>query len=246
MPRRSRRRPLQLPPRRRSRLRPAANRNRILPSAADGGRSASSGHTGGTLVARCTFVVLPHGEQVSCTCCVCVRSAAWCSSPLQARICIGDCAHRSPPDWAHTRPHLHRDRVDPLPIICPAKRVHPRRPTSALRKSPPPANICTAAESVPRRHLCHHCCPPGHLPLRNTSVTQQRSTLCCNHMRCVATECHLCTVTIPLRTAPVATGCCAAAPLAAPDPIQAKRSEGAVGRIAWRVRGTVDEDGLLT
>ena len=77
------------------------------------------------------------------------------------------------------------------PLHC--ERVHPQ-PTSAPQPSP-----------CPGPHLRHHCCPPGHLPVRNTRVTQQRSTVCCNHMHCVATECHLCT--IPLRTAHAATGC---------------------------------------
>ena len=89
-----------------------------------------------------------------------------------------------------------------------------------------------ATESIPRRHLCHHCCPPGHLPLCNTCVTQQRSTMCCNHMHCVATECHL--RTIPPRTAHAATGCCAAGPLAASDPIRASE---ATAPLAAKSRG---------
>ncbi len=70
-------------------------------------------------------------------CCVC---AAWYGSPLCARICIGDCAHRSPPDWAHTRQHLHRDQVHPPP-------------TSATGLSRSLAHLCTAKESIPRPHL---------------------------------------------------------------------------------------------
>ena len=72
---------------------------------------------------------------------LCVRSAAQHSSRLYARMCSWDCAHRLPPDWAHSgpprtgtkstpHPHLQLDRVDPLP-------------TSALRKSPSPAaHLC--------------------------------------------------------------------------------------------------------
>ena len=39
------------------------------------------------------------------------------------------------------RPHLHRDRVDP-------------RPTSALRKSPSPADICVTAAALRDIRLC--------------------------------------------------------------------------------------------
>ena len=138
-----------------------------------------------------------------------------------------DCAHRSPPDWAHTRPHLHRDQVHPPP-------------TSAPGPSRSPAHLCPAKESVPRRHLCRHCCPPGHPPVCNTSVAQQRSTLCCNHVLCVATECHLCPIS--LRTANAVTGCTLPCRWLHPIRSKRKRSEGAAGRIAWRVPGTVGED----
>jgi hypothetical protein len=101
-------------------------------------------------------------------CCVSAqRSAAWDGSPLYARICI-----------LGRRSSLTTG-LGSLP------------PTSALGLSRSLAHLCTAKESVPRRHLRRHCCPPGHLPLRNTSVTQQRSRMCCNHTPCVATECHL-------------------------------------------------------
>jgi hypothetical protein len=148
-------------------------------------------HTCGTVVlARCTFGFLPLGEQVSCTCCVC---AAWYGSPLYAHICIlglrsslttglGSYLPTSAPgpspipthicDWTESIPcpHLHRERGRPPP-------------TSAPQPNP-----------SPRQYLCHHCCPPGQLPLRNTSVAQQRIAMCCNHVRCVATQCHLCTI----------------------------------------------------
>ncbi len=58
---------------------------------------------------------------------------------------------------------------------------------------------CTCCARVRRRteclvcwvltgsHLCRHCCPPGHLPLPNTGVTQQHTVLqphalCCNRV----------------------------------------------------------------
>ncbi len=58
-------------------------------------------------------------------------------------------------------------------------------PTFALRKRPSPAHICTATESISRRHLRHHCCPPRHLPLRNTAAQHtvlQPHALCCNRV----------------------------------------------------------------
>jgi hypothetical protein len=69
-----------------------------------------------------------------------------------------------PHDWATSAPGLRRSLAH--------LRESAPESESALRKNPSPAHICTAAESVPRRrHLRHHCCPPGHLPLRNTIVT---------------------------------------------------------------------------
>jgi hypothetical protein len=112
----------------------------------------------------------------------CVRSAAQLGTarPYTPASAFWDCAHRSPPDWARSLPHLHRDQVHPPPTsatrlirslahLCTAAESIPA-PTSAPQLNPSPAHICTAAESIPRRHLRHHCCPPGHLPLRNTSV----------------------------------------------------------------------------
>ncbi len=98
-------------------------------------------------------------------------------------------------------------------------------PTSATGPRRSLAHMCTASESIPRRHLRHHCCPLGHLPLRNTSVAHQRSPMCCNHMHCVATECHLCTID------PAADGTCsnrlhaAALPCDWLHPIQSKQAK---------------------
>ena len=142
------------------------------PTTADGVPRLLGTHTCCTIVAGCNFGFLPLGGQVSCTCCV---RAAWYGSPLYARMCILDCAHHSPPQLnpppAHICigtesipcPPLHRERVRPAP-------------TSAPRPNP-----------LPRRHLRHHCRPPGHLPLRsNTGVTQrnvlQPRALCCNRV----------------------------------------------------------------
>ena len=84
-------------------------------------------------------------------------------------------------------------------------------PTFAPRKSPSPAHICTATESIPRRHLRHHCCPPGQLPLRNTCATQrnvlQPHALCCNtvppgHERSLFVEVSL-SIETPRRTPPL-------------------------------------------
>ena len=97
----------------------------------DGGRSASStGHTCGTVVARCAVVVLPLGEQVSCTCCVCAqRSAAGYSSPP-----ISALLHFGTALIAHTG-------------------LASYRPASPPGLGPPPVHICTGTECIPRPHL---------------------------------------------------------------------------------------------
>jgi hypothetical protein len=171
---------------------------------------------------------------------LCVRSAAQLgTAQLYEPACaFWDCAHRSPPDWAHTRPHLHRDQVHPPTHICNWTESTPCPPLHCERVQST-AHICTATESIRRRHLRHHC-PPGHLPPRNTSVAHNvlhPHALCCNRvppMNNLAADCTCCNRLPRCR----ATGCIRSIP--------SERSEGAAGRIVWRtrVRGTGEEDWL--
>ena len=131
-----------------------------------------------------------------------------------------DCAHRSPRDWAHTCPHLHRDLVDPPPTSATglSRSVAPR-------KSPSRAHICTATESI----ASPTSAPP--LPPSGTSASAQQH-------RCDAAA--KCVGTIGTVLQPSATGersrCGqhmlqptaryrAAVPLAASDPIQAREAK---------------------
>ena len=91
-----------------------------------------------------------------------------------------------------------------------------------------PAHICTGTNSTPRQTtrtvlqphaLCCKRVPPGLQP----SATCERSR-CGRH------------------TLQPAARCCTAVPLAASDP---SNRQGAAGRIAWRVRGTVDAEDWL-
>ena len=69
---------------------------------------------------------------------LCVRCAAQLGTahPYTPACAFWDCAHRSPPDWAHTRPHLHLDQVHPPPTSAPG---------SSRSLTP----LCTAKESIP-------------------------------------------------------------------------------------------------
>ena len=85
-----------------------------------------------------------------------------------------------------------------------------------------PAHICTGTNSTPRQ---------------TTRTVLQPHALCCNQVP-------------PVHDAAADSTCCNRLHAAAPPcrwlhPIRSKRkrSEGAAGRIAWRVRGAVDEDG---
>ena len=86
---------------------------------------------------------------------VCAAQRSVCfgtAHPHKPASAFWDCAHRSPPDWAHTRPHLHRDQVHPRPTSATGlsrSLVH----LCALRKNPSPAHICPAKESIPSPHL---------------------------------------------------------------------------------------------
>ena len=131
-----------------------------FPSAAtaDGVPRLLGTHTRGTVVARCT-VGLSSARRAGLMHVPCVRSARQLGT-------------------AHSYTAASAFGIMLIGHICPAKEAIP-----ALQ----PAHICHATESIPRPHLCHHCCPPGHLPLRNTSVTQQHTVLqpyalCCNLM----------------------------------------------------------------
>ena len=79
------------------------------------------GHSCGTIVARCTVVVLPLGEQVSCTCCVCAAQRSLAPlTPIRPHVRFGTALiahHRTGLIPAHIctgtkstpHPHLHRD-----------------------------------------------------------------------------------------------------------------------------------------
>jgi hypothetical protein len=135
-----------------------------------------------------------------------------------------DCAHRSSPYWAHTRPHLSR--------------------SLALR--------CTAKESIPRPHLHRSRIHPSptSAPLRLPSGTSASAQQRCDTAQCVATKHNvlqphpLCFNRVPAVNDPAADGTfsnrlhAAALPCDWLHPIQSKQVKR--GR-RWRVRGTVDE-----
>ena len=121
--------------------------------------------------------------------CAAQRSAAWYGSPLCARICVLGLRSSLTTGLGSSRPHLHRAKSTPT-HICNWTEAIPCPPLPCERVRPPPTSA-PQPSPCPGPHLCHHCCLPGQPPLRNTSVTQQRSTMYCIHMHCVATECHL-------------------------------------------------------
>jgi hypothetical protein len=92
--------------------------------------------------------------------CVCSAAQLCTARPYKPASAFWDCAHRSPPDWAHTRPHLHRDQVhpphqqldwvDPLPTSALRKRLS--QPTSAPQPNPSPADICATTAAL--RDIC--------------------------------------------------------------------------------------------
>jgi hypothetical protein len=150
----------------------------------------------------------------------CVRSAAQLGTarPYKAASAFWHCAHRSPPDWAHTRPPLHRDQVHPPP-------------TSATGLSRSLAHLCTAKESVPRPHLHRnrvHPPPTSAPPLLPSGSSASARQHACDAAQCVATTCtglqpSATCARSPLRTRMLqpAARCRAALRLAASDPIQA-------------------------
>ena len=131
----------------------------------DGRRSASS--AGYSHLRHCSRAVLcccSAARRAGLMHLLCVRCAAQLGTahPYTPACAFWDCAHRSPPDWAHTRPHLHRDNDYPPPTSAtglsrslapplPCERVHPL-PTSAPQPNPSPADLCASPAAL--RDIC--------------------------------------------------------------------------------------------
>ena len=169
---------------------------------------------------------------------LCVRCAAQLGTahPYTPACAFWDCAHRSPPDWAHTRPHLHRDQVHPPPTsapgssrslthLCTAKESIPGGPhLHRNRINPPPTSVSPLlppGTSASAQHICDAAA--------QHTVLQPRAR-CCNLVP---------PVHHPLRTAHAATGCTLPRRRAT-GCTRSESSEGAAGRIVRRV----DEDWL--
>jgi hypothetical protein len=150
--------------------------------------------------------------------CVCslVRLA-----PFRPHLRFGTALIAHPPDWAHTRPHLHRDQVHPPP-------------TSAPGLSRSLAHICTAKAFIPSPHLHRNRIRPSPTsvpPLLPSETSASAWQQMCDAAQCVATTC---TVLQPSATCgrsrcgrhmlQPAERCRAALRLAASDPIQASEA----------------------
>ena len=173
---------------------------------------------------------------------LCATQRSWVRSrPYKLAPAFLDYAHCSPPDWAHTSPPLHKLHLPP---------------TSAAGPSRSLAHLYTTAkESIPSPHLHRnrvHPPPtsvPPLLPSGTSASAQHRCDAAAQH-NVLQPHAQCCNRVPPLHDRSrcgrhllqPAARCCAAEPLAASD--SSKRSEGGAGRIAWRARGTVDEDWL--
>jgi hypothetical protein len=96
---------------------------------------------------------------------VCAAQRSVCfgtAHPHKPASAFWDCAHRSPPDWAHTRPHLHRDQLHP-----------PTNHTHCV------ATTCTVASEC---HLGCNRVPPVSDPAADGTR--------CNRLHAAALPCH--------------------------------------------------------
>ena len=151
----------------------------------------------------------------------CVCSAAqcvlWHGSPLSPHLRFGTALIAHPPDWAHTRPHLHRDQLHP-----------PTNHTHCV------ATTCTVASEC---HLGCNRVPPVSDPAADGTR--------CNRLHAAALPCHWLHPIQATAKAPLAESRCVCAALwtrIGSDVSEAVRLAAPSIPAAGRVRATGSQD----